>query len=166
MSFKYHQKSLKMLNEKLFKESLKCYKKPKILFFQILILTSTFMIQNPVYCETIHPTETFARGAKAWVNNCERYHNLRPASEFSPEQWKTILMHMRIQAGLTGEEERDIYAFLSNSQDIETSTLDKNGINSKNKRKKSSTATKKEDTPPSHIDSRTDENSNNIETQF
>ena len=54
-----------------------------------------------------------ANGAKGWVDNCSRCHNYRPGDEFSPKNWQTIMQHMRIQAGLTGQEARDIYAFLA-----------------------------------------------------
>lgn len=52
-------------------------------------------------------------GAKEWTNNCARCHDLRPISEFSADNWKTIMLHMRLQAGITGQEARDIYALLA-----------------------------------------------------
>lgn len=58
---------------------------------------------------------SFARGAKAWADNCGRCHNLRNPKEFSDAQWKVIVSHMRLRAGLTGQEERDILKFLQGS---------------------------------------------------
>ncbi len=53
------------------------------------------------------------RGAKAWAENCGRCHNRRGPQEFRPAQWQPIMLHMRIQAGLTGQTARDIFAFLT-----------------------------------------------------
>ena len=53
-------------------------------------------------------------GAEQWSNNCARCHNYRPAKEFSANHWQPIMMHMRIQAGITGQEARNIFAFLAN----------------------------------------------------
>jgi cytochrome c5 len=56
-----------------------------------------------------------ARGAKAWADNCERCHNRRDPKEFRDDQWQVIMSHMRAQCLLTGEETRDILAFLQAS---------------------------------------------------
>jgi len=55
---------------------------------------------------------SFARGAKAWADNCGRCHNLRNPKEFNDAQWKVIVSHMRLRAGLTGQEARDVLKFL------------------------------------------------------
>lgn len=57
----------------------------------------------------------FARGASAWSNNCVRCHNARDPMDFRDDQWKLIMSHMRIRAGLTGQEARDILQFLQGS---------------------------------------------------
>jgi len=57
----------------------------------------------------------FARGAKAWSQNCERCHNLRGPKEFSDSDWDTIVTHMRVRANLPGNVARDIVAFLKGS---------------------------------------------------
>jgi mono/diheme cytochrome c family protein len=57
----------------------------------------------------------FARGAKAWADNCARCHNLRDPKELRDDQWKPVVTHMRIRAGLTGQEARDILLFLQGS---------------------------------------------------
>ncbi|MFO7593401.1 MAG: cytochrome c [Pseudomonadota bacterium] len=54
----------------------------------------------------------FARGANSWAQNCARCHNMRDAKEFRDDQWKVIVTHMRVRAGLTGQEARDILRFL------------------------------------------------------
>ena len=54
----------------------------------------------------------FARGAQSWSQNCARCHNMRDAKEFRDDQWRVIVNHMRVRAGLTGQESRDILLFL------------------------------------------------------
>lgn len=57
----------------------------------------------------------FARGAQAWTENCVRCHNVRDPREFRDDQWKPIVYHMRVRAGLTGQDTRDILQFLIES---------------------------------------------------
>lgn len=54
-------------------------------------------------------------GAKAWAGNCSRCHNMRDPQEFQDQYWRVIVSHMRVRAGLTGQEARDILAFLQAS---------------------------------------------------
>lgn len=56
-----------------------------------------------------------ARGAKDWGENCARCHNMRDPKDFRADQWKVIMSHMRLHAGLTGQEARDILKFLQQS---------------------------------------------------
>jgi len=57
----------------------------------------------------------FARGAKAWADNCARCHNMRDPKDLSDDQWKVVTTHMRLRAGLDGREVRDITVFLQGS---------------------------------------------------
>ncbi|WIO75563.1 c-type cytochrome [Porticoccaceae bacterium LTM1] len=57
----------------------------------------------------------FTRGSKTWANNCARCHNMRNPSDLRDDQWITSTFHMRIRAGLTGQETRDILTFLQES---------------------------------------------------
>lgn len=59
--------------------------------------------------------QAFARGAKAWGENCARCHGMRDPKEFSDRQWKVITTHMRLRAGLDGQQVRDITVFLQGS---------------------------------------------------
>lgn len=54
-------------------------------------------------------------GVQLWSENCARCHNGRPPEEFSASQWSAIVHHMRLRANLTGEEQREITAFLQAS---------------------------------------------------
>lgn len=56
-----------------------------------------------------------ARGAKAWGENCARCHNMRDPKEFRDDLWRPIVAHMRVRAGLTGQQARDILLFLQQS---------------------------------------------------
>lgn len=53
-----------------------------------------------------------SRGAISWSQNCDRCHELRNPTEFRDDLWKPIVTHMRVRAGLTGQQQRDILAFL------------------------------------------------------
>lgn len=55
----------------------------------------------------------FARGARAWAENCSRCHNTRYPQEFRDDLWKPIVYHMRVRGGLTGQETRDILKYLT-----------------------------------------------------
>lgn len=57
----------------------------------------------------------FARGAKAWANTCARCHGMRDPKEQTDQQWKVVMTHMRLRAGLDEEQVRDITIFLQGS---------------------------------------------------
>lgn len=57
----------------------------------------------------------FARGAKAWAQICANCHEMRDPKELRDDQWKPVVTHMRLRAGLTGAQARDILKFLQGS---------------------------------------------------
>ncbi len=57
----------------------------------------------------------FVQGSKTWADNCARCHNIRSANELRDDQWLTTVFHMRLRAGLTGQEARDVLTFLQAS---------------------------------------------------
>jgi cytochrome c5 len=63
---------------------------------------------------------SFSNGAKVWAENCNRCHNMRGAAELRDDQWISSVYHMRLRAGLTGQETRDVITFLqaSNTQAV------------------------------------------------
>lgn len=63
-------------------------------------------------------------GAKLWSENCARCHNMRSPQEYNPTQWKAIMAHMRVRAGLTKQESDDIYEFLASSQSTNLAPTD------------------------------------------
>ncbi len=57
----------------------------------------------------------FGRGAQIWANTCARCHNMRDPKELRDDQWRVAVAHMRVRAGLTGQEARDVLVFLQGS---------------------------------------------------
>lgn len=58
------------------------------------------------------PPGDMGRGAKLWADNCARCHNMHDPKEFRDDQWRVIVTHMRVRAGFTGQDTRDILTFL------------------------------------------------------
>jgi len=83
----------------------------------VLMLTGIFLfngvLQSTAYGDNSNKAGDPARGAKVWADNCARCHNYRAPTEFSATDSHVIMQHMRIQAGLMGQEARDVYAFLA-----------------------------------------------------
>ena len=80
-----------------------------------LLITATMLTSNSFAAETASTKGDVGRGAKAWVDNCTRCHDARDPKELRDDQWITTTYHMRIRAGLTGQQTRDIIAFLQMS---------------------------------------------------
>lgn len=59
----------------------------------------------------------FVKGASIWAKTCQRCHNMRDPKELDDNQWKAVVTHMRLRAGLTGQDARDVLAFLQQSND-------------------------------------------------
>jgi len=57
----------------------------------------------------------FGKGAQLWVENCNRCHSYRDPQELRDDQWITSIFHMRIRAGLTGQQARDLVTFMQTS---------------------------------------------------
>jgi len=74
--------------------------------------------QQPAAQKTAAPQQqaadpaAMARGARLWGQACAQCHNPRDPKDLSDEQWRVSVSHMRIRAGLTGQEARDILRFL------------------------------------------------------
>ncbi len=67
--------------------------------------------------DSSRPTTATAKrgGAQLWADTCQRCHNMRPPTQFSNNEWQMIVHHMRVRADLTGEEEREILAFIQSA---------------------------------------------------
>jgi mono/diheme cytochrome c family protein len=64
---------------------------------------------------TASTVSLIAAGGTRWSQRCGQCHNLRPASEYDDAQWAAAMHHMRVRVPLTGQEQRDILAFLQAS---------------------------------------------------
>ncbi len=76
-----------------------------------LVMLITFLFLS-VVGTTAHADPSLAEGAKLWAETCSRCHNMRDPQEFNADLWHPIVAHMRVRAGVTGIEAREILAFL------------------------------------------------------
>jgi hypothetical protein len=51
-------------------------------------------------------------GADLYAIHCNRCHPERYATEFTPGQWQTIMIHMRVRANLPADQAREILKYL------------------------------------------------------
>jgi len=72
------------------------------------------------------PTGNASKGAKAWADNCGRCHNIRDGKELRDDQWISTMFHMRMRAGLTGQDTRDILSFLQASNNVPVKKIVRN----------------------------------------
>ncbi len=83
----------------------------------VLLSTGAVMTQRPADAAEAPAADPmqFARGAQTWANTCSGCHNMRDPKELRDDQWRVAIAHMRVRAGLTGQEARDVLAFLQGS---------------------------------------------------
>lgn len=55
-------------------------------------------------------------GSQLWAENCQRCHNMRSPSGYNDAQWEDVMMHMRVRANLTPEENKKILEFLKSGK--------------------------------------------------
>ena len=84
------------------------------IYTAIVIAVQATQITSAV-AQEIEQKGDLGRGAGLWSQNCARCHNMRDPKEFRDDLWKPIVTHMRIRAGLTGQDARDILVFLQAS---------------------------------------------------
>lgn len=80
----------------------------RLLAFLILALANQTFAADDVQSAS-------ARGAALWAAQCDRCHNMRDPVEFRDDQWRVVVAHMRVRAGLSGHQSADILAFLQTS---------------------------------------------------
>ncbi len=74
------------------------------------ILIAMWLISSPAGAADGLPD--ISRGARLYSENCGRCHNPRGPGEFSDAHWPLIITHMRVIAGLPGDQARAIEQFL------------------------------------------------------
>lgn len=90
----------------------------RVLSFPIVklpLILLTALIAQPSLAQDYLDHGDFVRGSKVWAENCSRCHNMRNAAELRDDQWVTSVFHMRVRAGLTGQESRDVLTYLQTS---------------------------------------------------
>ena len=87
------------------------------------LLAATGMLRTAIAADYPEPGN-FSNGSKAWAENCNRCHNMRGPKELRDDQWISTAFHMRIRAGLSGQEARDVLTFLqaSNTKAVKASS--------------------------------------------
>jgi cytochrome c5 len=51
-------------------------------------------------------------GVELWAMNCSRCHAARNPGEFTAQQWRTIIRHMRVRANLPAAQVRELQKYL------------------------------------------------------
>jgi cytochrome c1 len=89
---------------------------PAALFTALLGLGALMMQDRVVAAEIETAAQSdpmqFAKGAKTWADTCARCHNMRDAKTLRDDQWRAAIAHMRVRAGLTATEAKNVLAFL------------------------------------------------------
>ena len=87
--------------------------------YAMLPMLATGMVSITTAADYPEPGD-FASGSRVWAENCNRCHHVRDPRDLRDDQWITSTFHMRIRAGLTGRETRDILTFLQASNAVIT----------------------------------------------
>ena len=82
--------------------------------FTVCLLTSGGFVTTALAAD-FPEAGNFSQGSKVWADNCNRCHNMRGPKELRDDQWISTAYHMRMRAGLTGQEARDVITFLQGS---------------------------------------------------
>ncbi len=75
------------------------------------VLALTFLVAGPSSVAGQGSTPV-AEGARVYGAVCGSCHNARSPLERSDRDWVTIINHMRVRANMTGEQVRNVLAFL------------------------------------------------------
>lgn len=86
-----------------------------ISLFKIALFLLPGLIAQTSFAQDFMGHGDFVRGSKVWAETCSRCHNMRNAAELRDDQWVTSVFHMRVRAGLTGQETRDVLTYLQAS---------------------------------------------------
>ena len=84
----------------------------------VVLLAAALLAVAPTWAHAQEPD--LGKGADVYGATCGRCHNPRSPVERSDREWIVIINHMRVRANLTGDEARDVLAFLmaTNGQDV------------------------------------------------
>ncbi len=90
-----------------------CEQAVKLSGASLLLLTVSYSAST--FAADYPEAGNFTNGSKVWAENCGRCHNIRGPKELRDDQWISTAFHMRMRAGLTGQETRDVITFLQGS---------------------------------------------------
>jgi len=90
------------------------YFKTQLVFSSSVFLVALLLPASVFAGHFPEPGDT-GQGAKVWAQNCSRCHNMRDPQDLRDDQWITTAYHMRIRAGLTGQQTRDVLTFMQES---------------------------------------------------
>ncbi|NOY66939.1 MAG: c-type cytochrome [Gammaproteobacteria bacterium] len=102
----------------------------------LFFITSALILSTPGYAADYPAPGDFQKGAKTWADNCGRCHNIRGAKELKDDQWISTMFHMRMRAGLTGQETRDVITFLQGSNTVASKSVISDASETKPKNQK------------------------------
>ncbi|HZO81896.1 MAG TPA: hypothetical protein VFB33_09385 [Candidatus Binataceae bacterium] len=91
----------------------------KLVLFPILALALSVLIAARAFAAGTDQNEKralFRQGARLWPVYCAQCHNARPGSEFSPQQWDAIMMHMRTLGNIPAQDSRALLEYLKGSR--------------------------------------------------
>ena len=85
-----------------------------------LILVLTFVAYLAIIFA--YPTEALTKGkelsgAEVFTANCGKCHSERFPSERTDEEWRLLVNHMRVRAGLTAKEAKAVLQYLQENND-------------------------------------------------
>ncbi|HHJ35099.1 MAG TPA: c-type cytochrome [Gammaproteobacteria bacterium] len=84
-------------------------------FISVATFLAAASLQNVASAADFPEPGNFSNGSVVWAQNCNRCHNMRGPKELRDDQWISTSYHMRLRAGLTGQETRDVITFLQGS---------------------------------------------------
>ena len=84
------------------------------------MLMGIFLYAPTMVVQALVDSIEMPQAMNAWTMHCAQCHNLRSPTEFNPKSWQTILLHMRLQAGISKEDAQNILAFLTTDDSIKT----------------------------------------------
>ena len=89
---------------------------------KMISLTLTLTLVACLAIIFAHPTEVFTKGkeltgAEVYAANCGKCHSERYPAERTDEEWKLIVNHMRVRAGLTAKEAKAVLEYLQENND-------------------------------------------------
>jgi hypothetical protein len=90
----------------------------RLLFISMLVVFAIARTSRVLAGEEQTPEQRrlVMEGAKLWPIYCAQCHNARPGSEFTPNQWDAIAMHMKTQSNMPAKNIRAIKEFLKTAR--------------------------------------------------